>query len=85
LKTIYIVEGTTGECSDRREWQIRAFLSKKKANALQALASKRAKELFTEYDKYYHIPRGANEFDPEMRADYTGVRYVVYSLELDEG
>ncbi len=80
---IYIVEGSTGEYSDRSEWVVCAFRSKEKAEELASKATLRAKELQGENWRYQSTEdRGINEFDLEMNMDYTGTDYYVIETEL---
>jgi hypothetical protein len=84
-KTIYIVEGCTGEYEDKVNWQVRAFTDRTEADVLVALAQDKADELCDVYkDRYWEIPTGSNVFDPRMYADYTGVEYRAYELDLEE-
>ncbi len=85
---IFIVEGNTGEYSDHQDWAVAAYLDEDLAKQHVELASVRARELYAEYDKnweptsYDDIPEGANQYDPRMRTDYTGVRYHYYDVEI---
>jgi hypothetical protein len=80
---IYIVEGSTGEYSDHREWLVAAYYSEQNAQAHVLRATQRANELYVEHkDAYYNIPSGANQHDPQMSSDYTGTRYNYYETEL---
>jgi hypothetical protein len=76
---IYIVEGTTGEYSDRMEWIVCAFTNEQKAKAHVEGAAKRAREIFLA-----GYPRQRNEFDPEMQMDYSGTEYFLSETELQE-
>lgn len=81
--TIYVVEGQTGEYSDHRYWSVRAFTNEQKAEDFCDKVKARALELLAKYGTHYNIPSGANEFDPSMSIDYTGIEYFVYELDLD--
>ena len=81
-ETIYIVEGSTGEYSDHRDWMLCAYRDEAAAQEHVEKATARANELVAEYQRSYDIPSGANEHDPSMQIDYTGVRYTYYSVEL---
>jgi hypothetical protein len=76
---IYIVEGSTGEYSDRQDWIVCAYQSKEKAEEHADKAEHRAKEMLP---KRYSNFEGQNEFDPHMRMDYTGTEYYVIETEL---
>jgi hypothetical protein len=79
---IFLVQGTTGEYSDRSEWVVCAFRSKEKAEAHAHDAQWRAKEIEHSHQRYYHPKQGENEFDPEMQMDYTGTAYFLEECEL---
>lgn len=90
MKTIFVVEGSTGEYSDHYEWPVCAFVDEKKAADLVVKAQARANELFAQYCagnrmRYDEIPEEANEFDLRMHADYTGVRYRYFPVTLVDG
>lgn len=78
---IFVVRGTTGEYSDRTEWPVKAFLSEKAAQELVIAATQRANEVFT--DRSYDRDIDKNQFDPDMRMDYTGTSYMIETVELD--
>lgn len=85
---IYIVEGSTGEYSDRRNWNVIAYTNKQEAEDHAFNATKRAKEIFPfredfwEYNRSEFPDRLKNEFDPRMDMDYTGTDYYVTEVEL---
>jgi hypothetical protein len=89
--TIYIVQGSTGEYSDRTDWIVCAYTDKEKADEHATKAEAwgigyagrwevrdySAKEdVAMENDK--------NPFDPNFRQDYTGTSYWVKECELIE-
>ncbi len=79
---IYIVEGTTGEHSDRTDWVVCAYKSKKRAEDHVRKAMLRAKEIEQTRENRYSVPVGINEFDKHMRMDYTGTEYYTVTCEL---
>lgn len=79
---IYIVGGTTGEYSDRSDWNVCAYKNEDRAEEHVRKAMLRAKELQGEYGRYSAIPKGSNEFDPDMQMDYTGTEYYFATVEL---
>lgn len=85
--TIYIVEGSTGEYSDRREWSVKAFRSQEKAEAYVTLCEAWLREHRVNDDNFgidrYEL-MGKNPHDPNMQIDYTGTRYYYYEVELVE-
>lgn len=83
MKKIYVVGGTTGEYSNRTDWNVCAYRSKKKAETHVRNAMLRAKELETsKAGRYDSIQDGLNEFDPDMQMDYTGTEYFVSVVDL---
>jgi hypothetical protein len=78
---IYIVEGTTsdGECRD--DWIVCAYKQQDVADEHARKAMLRAMEIH-KANKYYYSSQKLNEFDPEMRIDYTGIDYNVFEVEL---
>ncbi len=84
-QTLYVVMGTTGEYSDRSEWPVRAFIDETAAETLAVLATARAKEIEdTKGNRYSSIPDGANEHDQQMQMDYTGTKYYIMTVPLDD-
>jgi hypothetical protein len=76
--------GSTGEYSDRTEWAVLAFTSEAKAAAHCTLATARAHEI---QQALGQSPAGMqhyenNEYDPDMRMDYTGTSYYVLVVPL---
>lgn len=92
---IWIVEGSSGEYSDHREWPLKAFRDEKAAQRLVIEAQARANEIQalrdSDYETWWTLdetepkpPRVVNEFDPRMELNYTGVHYTCYPIELVE-
>ena len=86
---IYVVIGSTGEYSDRREWLVKAFPKQELAQQLVVAATREAKRLYAAYASsaymdYHKIPKGSNPVDPSMETDYTGVGYHYVEVELEE-
>lgn len=80
---IYIVEGTCGEYDDRQFWTVGAYLSEETAIVRKNLAANRAKEMYNIHGKYFSTgTNNINEYDPEMRTDYTGTDYNVYPISI---
>ncbi len=80
MDTVYVVMGTTGQWSDRAEWPVIAYTDEADAKAHVLRASQRARELFVQYERWYNIPKGANEHDPFMQADNPGTLYFYVSV-----
>lgn len=83
-RKVYVVFGTCGEYSDRDEWPVAAYLDEKEAKNLVVNATVRAKELYEEYKNHFKIPKGSNEFDPEMKTSLEGTSYFLYEVDLYE-
>lgn len=79
----YVVHGTTGEYSDRSEWQVAVYTNREQADwhaaKLNELVAKFARDGDATYEE-----RDAfrTEYDPRCNIDYTGVRYGVVALPL---
>jgi len=81
MTKIWIVEGTTGVYSDASYWTVCAYKTKEQAEEHARNAMLRGKEIQKANPGYNHWDenRVRNEFDPEMRLDYTGTEY--YTVE----
>jgi hypothetical protein len=92
---IWIVEGSSGEYSDHREWPVKAFRDKTKAERLVVEAQARANEItalkcdlgWQEFGdaRDAKLPQVINEFDPAMNTSDMPPHYTCYSIELVEG
>lgn len=63
-RIIYIVQGTTGEYSDRTDWIVKAFTTKEAAEKFQmdiTNAVAEAKKHFAEGDSWFELVACANE------------------------
>ena len=90
---IWVVEGSTGEYDDRRDWTVCAYTSKEAANdhaeAAKKAALKISLQLEEEQPANYYLRRAelceANKLDPDIMMDrWTGTDYYVYSVELKD-
>lgn len=79
---IYVVVGTTGEYSDRREWAVKAFSNEDRAKDFVLEATKIAKELFVSKKRYSDDME--SPLDPEIQMDYTGTDYFYYTVNLED-
>lgn len=87
MKKIYIVQGSSGEYSDREEWLVCAYVNQQQAENHVLKATARAKELYAQIPDRWsssQILAGANEYDPAMRTHYAGTIYYVGETTLDE-
>lgn len=97
MKTIYIVEGSTGAYSDSYSWLVRAFTDETKAEEFAVILNNTAKGLFDALDAegisvydmndpdYSYIKDRFPDLkkDSEFSMDYTGTRYIVSECELE--
>lgn len=82
-RPIHVVYGSTGEYSDHREWYVAAYLDEIKAQEHVTKAQQRGRELELEYDgRRWDVPSSANQYDPKMQMDYTGVRYAYATVPV---
>ena len=80
VKEIYIVCGTTGEYSDRREWFVAAYRNRVRAEQHIANLDTWLRE--HGYDRNTHRPYDYETkcpLDANFATDYTGTRYYVAS------
>ena len=88
-KVVYVVHGSTGEYSDHRAWEVKAFISKDAADAMVARLNAWCKEMGCDEGrgKLSYGSEFANAKppdDPDFSNDYTGTNYGVMELPLDE-
>lgn len=88
---VYVIEGASGEYSDRQNWPVVAFLDKAKADERLEALEKWARDNrlhatnygdLAEYDDRDSL-RKTNPYDPSMQCDYTGTDYYVLSVRLE--
>lgn len=92
MTKIWIVQGSTGEWSDRSEWNVKAFKDKEKAQELINLLETAYQQFpqdvqgYTRPDKQQkRLHKTMGEIDPGFREDYTGTHYYMSGpLELEE-
>jgi hypothetical protein len=79
---IYVVMGTAGEYSDRREWPVAAFTDDAVAAELVANASREAKRIHESSASRYidDEAKWRNPFDPTCTVDYTCPRYFIMKV-----
>lgn len=85
---VWIVEGSTGEYEDRREWIVKAFVSKEHAMSLRTKLESVLKEEELHRENmglnYDDIPDKLLQLDPHASVDYTGASYSLYSIDVEE-
>ncbi len=84
---IHVVMGTCGEYSDRSEWPVCWYVAQQAAQEHVHLAHRRAREIAAMIEKagldrfqVHDDPQYKNEFDPDMKTDYTGTDYFIYNV-----
>jgi len=84
-REIFVVQGSTGEYSDRIEWIVAAFASEHEAYERADNAKAEADRLFEETkDSLLARLDAKNKYDEAMEIDYTGVIYGVIKIKLYE-
>lgn len=94
--TVYVIMGSTGEYSDRREWAVVYFKEEAGAQSLVELLTAEAqrvereieKDSYSYYDHKYSdhwpqwwIDRFCSKYDPNFIRDYTGTKYYIINVE----
>lgn len=88
MKMIYLVEGSTGEYSDRRDWIARAFHSQAEAEAEVARLHTLMEQIgvnggeYMDWDEREKRAEVMRKHDRGFDLDYTGTRYHVVETEL---
>lgn len=87
MERIWIVMGSTGEYSDRREWPVIAFTSEDAAKERIAALDVRMQQIPQEWrdDRWEHevkIKEHMAPLDPNFSMDYTGTSYFFYEVEV---
>lgn len=77
-KTIYLLQGNTGEYSDYQDWIIACYTNKKEAEKHLKLLQEEVKEK-EKTALYRHNIK--TKYDPNISIDYTGVFYNVIEFE----
>ena len=84
-REIFVVQGSTGEYSDRIEWIVAAFASEHEAYERADNAKAEADRLFEETKDDNPKRYGAkNKFDDQMIMDWNNVIYGVIKIKLYE-
>lgn len=86
MRKIYIVEGNTGEYSDRTNWMVKAFLKQESAERFRDKLDNKLKELNFDnlnYDESGKASEEMRELDPEFK-DYGSSHYVLLTVDLCE-
>lgn len=87
MTKIWIVQGSTGEYSDHREWMVCAYRDEAKAEQ----HARAAKEWYQkngcdkwDFQKRWEAKEKGlhNPFDPNMDIDYTGTDWTIFEVNL---
>ncbi len=91
-REVFIVQGNTGEYSNRSEWQVCAYEDKQEAinlatelNTLARIATQKLPGDDGYYNYDWEETEAGKELlqkDPEAQVDYTGLDYSVYPVKL---
>lgn len=81
--TVYVIRGTTGEYSDRKEWVVCAYSDEQLAKDHVLAATKWAHEEHARMGTYGELER-ASPYDPDIRIDYTGTAYRYDAVQVRE-
>jgi hypothetical protein len=85
-KHVWILIGCTGEYSDYREWNAKAFSTKEETDRIRALAQEYADKIYAQKKDngtFYYHDGCDNPHDPDMIMDYNGTTYRIEMLELE--
>jgi len=87
MATVFVVIGSTGEYSDRREWFVAGYADQAKAEEHARLASDAAREIFTASeavdDSWDYRDTAVNPYDTDAsHMDYTGTHYYVAAVPM---
>lgn len=84
--TIYVVQGSTGEYSDHREWLVHAFRHEADAQAEVEFLTAKWMELRasdgTDWEERHADEEAMRVFDPGFFTDYTGSHWNVLAVDL---
>ena len=88
MANIYLVSGSTGEYSDRNEWNVVAFKNEEKGEAfrdkLNLLCNKAGVHNSSSWDISPEDEKAIKELDPYFHADYTGTVYYLQAIDLQD-
>lgn len=88
MANVYIVQGETGEYSDRTEWAVAAYLheddAKEHVRALDAWLGERKQRYNCAHVCLDRRRLPKCTLDPHFQCDYTGTRYYYYAVELKD-
>ena len=84
MTNVYVVEGSTGEYSDHREWPVAAYIDEDLAREHADKAKKWYLKNWRQGMGWEDEDKLNNPYDPDMSLDYTGTDWTVYKIELRE-
>lgn len=85
---IWVVQGSTGEYSDHREWLVGYYLTEKEAQQsvtfLEQMSAVAESMKGQDYQYTYYAPASKfmEQFDPYFQQDYIGTNYSAYEVEI---
>jgi len=84
MNKIYLVEGSSGEYEDYRNWIVKGFYDEEKANKFSDLCMQFANSLKSKGYTYTDIPESEfiNAPDPEFQLDFN-ISYIVFPVEVE--
>lgn len=90
--TIYVVQGSTGEYSDRINWLVKAFRTEERARQFIRLLEYTRKQYTVEYfsrynsgqSKWESMEKAMTAIDPFYQEDYTGTYYFCEEVKLED-
>jgi hypothetical protein len=82
---VYIVQGSCGEYSDRREWSIKVYADQKRAEQHVLNAEKWSQEWYVTRPDYFErdLEKPESPYDPFFQHDYTGTRYWLDEVDAE--
>lgn len=75
----YLVRGTCGEYSDRREWPVFFTLNRTRAEQFR-MAVQLQVDCWAKHNKYHDPPHGWSQLDPNMKCDF-GAKYDLIPIK----
>jgi len=90
MNKIFIIQGNTGEYSDRCDWMVKAYFSQERAQKHMEILNNKLKELkllegfegdWKQRDDNSKIMK---QFDEQFMCDYTGSYYMLITVDLED-
>lgn len=90
MKQVFIIEGNTGEYSDRTNWLVKAFLDEEAAQNFARELTSKLEELGLDvgccgdWEEREVKSKEMKKLDPWFQNDYTGSHYCLLNVELED-